>query len=105
MMELEKLFRIETKSLLTITACSSKLKSEPSLTVATRKLVLCYQITLIAHPTLLARVVDREHIISEREGLLLLFVVYFILSRLLCLAYSANLGLLCIPHPGMGPLV
>ena len=32
-------------------------------------------------------------------------VVYFILSRLLCLAFSSNLGLLCMPHPGMGPLV
>ena len=32
-------------------------------------------------------------------------VVYFILSRLLFLAFSANLGLLCMPHPGMGPLV
>ena len=32
-------------------------------------------------------------------------VVYLILSRLLYLAYSANLGLLCMPHPGMGPLV
>ena len=32
-------------------------------------------------------------------------VVYFILSRLLYLAYLANLGLLCMPHPGMGPLV
>ena len=32
-------------------------------------------------------------------------VVCFILSRLLCLAFSANLGLLCMPHPGMGPLV
>ena len=31
--------------------------------------------------------------------------VYFILSRLLHLAFSANLGLLCMPHPGMGPLV
>ena len=31
--------------------------------------------------------------------------VYFILSRLLYLAHSANLGLLCMPpHPGMGPL-
>ena len=28
-------------------------------------------------------------------------VVYFILSRLLYLALSANLGLLCMPHPGM----
>ena len=32
-------------------------------------------------------------------------VVYFIFSRLLYLAFSANLGLLCMPHPGMGPLV
>ena len=32
-------------------------------------------------------------------------VVYFILSWLLYLACSANLGLLCMPHPGMGPLV
>ena len=32
-------------------------------------------------------------------------VVYFILSRLLFLAFSVNLGLLCMPHPGMGPLV
>ena len=32
-------------------------------------------------------------------------VVFSILSRLLYLALSANLGLLCMPHPGMGPLV
>ena len=31
-------------------------------------------------------------------------VGYSILSRLLYLAYSANLGLLCMPHPGMGSL-
>ena len=31
--------------------------------------------------------------------------VYFILSRLLYLAFSANLGLLCMPHPRMRPLV
>ena len=30
---------------------------------------------------------------------------YFILNRLLYLAFSANLGLLCMPHSGMGPLV
>ena len=37
----------------------------------------------------------------------LLIVVFFsfILSRLSYLAFSANLGLLCMPHPGMGPLV
>ena len=33
------------------------------------------------------------------------FFVYFILSRLLYLAFSANLGLLCMPHPGIGSLV
>ena len=32
-------------------------------------------------------------------------VVYFILSRLLYLAFSAKIGLLGMPHPGMGPLV
>ena len=32
-------------------------------------------------------------------------VVYFILGVLLYLAFSANLGLLCMPHPDMGPLV
>ena len=31
--------------------------------------------------------------------------VYFILSRLLYLAFSASLDLLCMPYPGMGPLV
>ena len=30
-------------------------------------------------------------------------VVYFILSKLLYLAYSTNLGLICMPHPVMGP--
>ena len=32
-------------------------------------------------------------------------VVYFILSRLLYLAFSPNLGQLCMLHPGKGPLV
>ena len=32
-------------------------------------------------------------------------VVGFIVSMMLYLAHSANLGLLCMPHPGMGPLV
>ena len=32
-------------------------------------------------------------------------VVYFILRRLLYPAFSANLGLICMLHPGMGPLV
>ena len=37
--------------------------------------------------------------------LVIVVVVYFILSRLLFLAFSATLGLLCMPHPAMGPLV
>ena len=40
------------------------------------------------------------------DGNFMVFVVvavYFILSRLLYLAFSANLGLLSMPHPGMGP--
>ena len=32
-------------------------------------------------------------------------VGYFILSRLLYLAFSANIGLLCMLHPSMGLLV
>ena len=39
--------------------------------------------------------------ISCTVGLAVVVVVYFILSRLLYLAFSANLGLLCMPHPGM----
>jgi len=31
--------------------------------------------------------------------------VYFILSRLLFLAFSANLDVLYMPHPGMEPLI
>ena len=38
-------------------------------------------------------------------GKVVVVAVYFILSRLLYLAFSANLGLLCMSHPGMGPLV
>ena len=30
---------------------------------------------------------------------------YYILSRLLYLAFSGNLGLLCMLHPGMGTIV
>ena len=40
-----------------------------------------------------------------RKSCFVVVVVYFILNRLLYLAYSANLGLLCMPHPGKGPLV
>ncbi len=32
-------------------------------------------------------------------------VVVTFLSRLLFVAFSANLGLLCMLHPGMGPLI
>ena len=39
------------------------------------------------------------------RNVVVVVVVYFILSRLLYLAFSANLGLLCMPHPGMGLLV
>ena len=39
---------------------------------------------------------------SWMENMKTVVVVYFILSRLLYLAFSANLGLLCMPHPGMG---
>ena len=41
-------------------------------------------------------------------GMVSVFVIvvaYFILGRRLYSAYSANLGLLCMPHPGMGPQV
>ena len=41
----------------------------------------------------------------ENVVVVVVVVVYFVLSRLLYLAFSANLGLLCMPHPGMGPLV
>ena len=37
------------------------------------------------------------------EANLVVVVVYFILSRPLYSVYSANLGLLCMPHPGMEP--
>ena len=40
-----------------------------------------------------------------RSPFFVVVVVYFTLSRLLYLAFSANLGPLCMPHPGMGPLV
>ena len=45
--------------------------------------------------------------IYDESGIVVVVVVvvYFILSRLLFLAFSANVGLLCMPHPGMGPLV
>ena len=42
--------------------------------------------------------------ISLYDKVVVVVVVYFILSRLLNLAFSANLGLRCMPHPGMGPL-
>ena len=42
---------------------------------------------------------------SSSVDVVVVVFVYFILSRMLYLAYSANLGLLCMPHPGMRPLV
>ena len=43
--------------------------------------------------------------ILMKYSFVVVVVVYFILSRMLYLAYSANLGLLWMPHPGMGPQV
>ena len=40
-----------------------------------------------------------------RLRIVVLVVIYVNLSRLLYLAYSANLGLQCLPHPSMGLLV
>ena len=47
----------------------------------------------------------RFHTLVNQLYVAVVVVVYFISSRLLYLAFSANLGLLCMPHPGMGPLV
>ena len=44
------------------------------------------------------------HYLITQQRLLLLLLTLF-LSWLLFLAFLANLGLLCMPHPGMGPLV
>ena len=45
-------------------------------------------------------------ILYRDAGGVVVVVVYFILSRLLYyLAFSANLGLQCKPHLGMGRLV
>ena len=43
--------------------------------------------------------------LSIKDVVVVVVFVSFILSRLLYQAFSANLGLLCMPHPGMGPLV
>ena len=43
--------------------------------------------------------------LNEKTVVGAFLAVYYILSRLLYLAFSANLGLLCMPYPGMGPLV
>ena len=42
---------------------------------------------------------------NEASNGVVVVVVYYILSRLLYLAFSATLGLLCMSHQGMGPLV
>ena len=41
----------------------------------------------------------------EGAPVFVVVVAYFSLSRLLYLAFSANLDLLSMPNPGMGPLV
>ena len=46
-----------------------------------------------------------NNLVPRQSMIFVVVVVYFILSRLLYLVFSANLGLLCMPHPGMGPLV
>ena len=43
--------------------------------------------------------------IDTQMHVVVVVVVSFILSRLFYLALSVNLGLLYMPHPGMGPLV
>ena len=46
--------------------------------------------------------------LHDVENVIAFAVVYFILSRLLYLAFPANLGLLSMPHPGhpgMGPII
>ena len=42
------------------------------------------------------------HFILNSLDMGFLLVVYFILSRLLHLAFSDKLGLLCMPHLGVG---
>ena len=51
--------------------------------------------------------INRNYVKAITVVIVVLVVVvgYFILSRLLNLAFSASLGLLCMPHPGAGPLV
>ena len=44
---------------------------------------------------------DQEFIITTQILIFVVVVAYFILSRLLYLVFSANLGLLCMLHPGM----
>ena len=65
-----------------------------------------YDRRLASHLVSLYHISERE---AEEEFVVRIYVVvavvYFILSRLLYLTYSANLGLLCMPHPSMGPLV
>ena len=54
---------------------------------------------------LLSQKTEAHDITIDLIFIFVVVVVYFILSRLLYLALSVNLGLLCMPHPGMGPLV
>ena len=57
-----------------------------------------------SYTVLLSLIGDKE---AERNETGKIFCCYclLILSRLFYLAFSANLGLLCMPHPGLGPLV
>ena len=47
----------------------------------------------------------RRNKFSVWERFIVVVIVYYVLSRQLHLAFSANLGLLCMPHPDMEPLV
>ena len=42
---------------------------------------------------------------THANSMITVVVVYFILRTLLYLAFSANLGILRMTHPDMGPLV
>ena len=61
-----------------------------------------FQFSIDISQTVLA---DPDNLLNKRREVVVVVVVYFILNRLLYLAFSANLGLLCMPHPGMGPIV
>ena len=54
---------------------------------------------------IIASVASTLNFLLHAKIVVVIVFVYCILSRLLYLAFSANLGLLCMLHLGMGPLV